>query len=68
MKIQKWSGEYTRIVQQRIYNDSVWTPLKNQIEALDMGQYKVSNINDCMAMLKLKWDAESVEAYNHYSK
>lgn len=66
-KVMKWSGEYTRIIKRSIYQDSVWIPLKNQIEVLESSGYQVADANQKYEMIKLKWEAQMMDAANYYN-
>ncbi len=64
-KIDNWSGMYPNYNSQNDYFNNLYTPIKNEIEALDDVVYNVSNLDNEYNKLLIKWIADNANAYSY---
>lgn len=67
-KIEQWSGLFSNYNSQRDYANNLFTPLKNEIEALDNNIYKADNFDGEYNRLNDKLNADSQKAFEYFSK
>lgn len=64
-KINNWSGMYLNYNSQSDYSNSLYKPLKAEIETLDNDIYNVSNFDSEYERLLKKWSDDNNKAYNY---
>ena len=67
-KIKYWSGMYVNYGSLKTYRESLYIPLKQEIDQLDNSIYKVSNFEGEKNLLKAKWQKDADKAYIHFDK
>jgi len=67
-KITYWSGLFSNYTSQKAYADNLYTPLRDEIRALDNTVYHAANFDDEYRRLVAKWEADSEKAYSHFNK
>lgn len=66
-KINEWSGLYSNFSSKIDYENNLYNPLKNEIDALDNGIYDVADFNYEHERLTTKWSLDNSRAtsYNY---
>lgn len=67
-KIDYWSGMYSNYNSQKTYADKLFTPLVDEIEALDNDIYNTTLFSGEYSRLKEKWQDDARKAYEHFSE
>ena len=66
-KIKYWSGVYSKYNSQQAYSNSVYTPVKNEINALEKEMYNSPDFDSEYTNLMNKWDADATKAYKYFN-
>ncbi len=66
-KISYWSDLYSNYNSQKAYADNLYTPLRNEIYALDNDSYNVANFDSEYRRLTAKWETDGTKAYNYFN-
>ena len=64
-KIEHWLRQYPKYSSQNDYFNNLYTPIKNEIEALDSVGYNVTDLDNEYNKLLIKWVADNAEAYKY---
>jgi hypothetical protein len=66
-KIDRYSNRYSNCTSQSDYANTLYKPLKSEIDALDNDIYNVANFDSEYKRLLDKWKTDSQEAYKYFS-
>jgi uncharacterized protein YoxC len=66
-KIARYSNRYSSCTSQSDYANTLYKPLKSEIDALDNDIYNVANFDSEYKKLSDKWKTDSQEAYKYFS-
>jgi hypothetical protein len=66
-KIDRYSNRYSKCTSQSDYANTLYKPLKSEIDALDNDIYNVADFDNEYTRLSNKWKADSQEAYKYFS-